>query len=205
MTLDYYQKPFLDHNSKFLILTSSVGQNFTSELKDYLNKVPIENFVILQMTFDEVLIDFNDYQLETPIEIDDELIDEIYSKKLKKYPYHVHNIFAVGQVPRVILVNRVMFSKLDGFLQTMAMIEDSRINYITIIDKNEINSKHVSKILLELTSKRMFELTLNTLVEPNHVAPRLMTYEEGAYCLMVPKQTMISKKKRLFLKVGIKN
>jgi hypothetical protein len=130
------------------------------------------------------------------------LIHEVYPNTIKKYPNHLRNIFVVEQLPRVILREELVLSKSAFFFDTIDSMENSKINYLYIKDKSNISLKLISDVMDDLTSKRNYELTFNTLLEPMTVTPRFMTYEMDAFCLMIPIPKPTTKGKRILLKVS---
>jgi hypothetical protein len=99
-------------------------------------------------------------------------------------------------------VKNEVLSKTAYFFDAINIMEESKVNYLYIKDKSKIDYKLISDVMEDLTKERNYELTFNTIQEPLHVAPRLMTYEMDAFCLMIPIPKPASKGKRILLKVS---
>lgn len=207
MTIDYNQKPLLDHNSKFLILTSNFNNFFFNRLIRNIEKVSIGNYLILLRVEDKIYIKFsNDSSIFILKQSNHKILSEVYQNLPKKYPDQVHNIFVLQQIPRVIYSEGRILSILSLFLQDVVVkIEGSVINYLFMKDEKNADSATISSILDQLILQRQFEITSNTYIEPIHNAPRLMTYEENSQCIMVPQHKLVPKQKRMFLKVKSMN
>lgn len=160
--------------------------------------MPIDNFAILLSAFNETLLNLSRNSKFLVIKGNSSLINvEVYQKLPKKYLNHVHNILVLNQPPRVMLINRTVLSRYDLFLKdVVTKVEESEINYLSIKDGSQVNLNYIHSSLDELTQRRQFEMTLNTFTEPLSPSPRLMTYEEVSYCIMVPKPKLVTEEKR---------
>lgn len=198
--MDVYQTPFLDHNSKFLILTKNIDQQFQRELKFFLHQqMSILNFVIVFEKFDEVYVDFNGNPSQ-PLKFDklNDFVQEIFPDQLKNLVGHRHSILVMEEPPRVTLENGSPRTKYNYFFKAIQSIEGSKASYKII--SGEL--KYVRDGIVNWFEERQFEIMINIIFALNTAAPKLMTYEEHGFCVFVPNAEVTSFAGEIFLLVN---
>lgn len=176
MIHDLVTKPKLDHNSKYLVLTTK-------------NDI-IVNFAILFEESGEIFVDFNNnpgtaLRLSS---IDDQTIRKIYPNHLKDLKGHQHLILIARELEKVIIKNGKLCSAPVHFLNIIQEVENSKIVFGMLDGPLD----QILKQYVDLYYDRRFHMTLNTIFHPEHIAPSLMTYEETGYCSLVPEKVAMS-------------
>lgn len=151
------------------------------------------NVVIITQNLDQViattLVSINGKMLaskngiDTRIMFPDKLID------LQNYQY---SVALFNQPPRLILEKNGVRNPLMYFLAVIAQKQN------TLVELNLLNDP---KEILDVWNSRGMDLTLNSAVSfPSSHSPKLLTYEESAYCALVPFDKKFKKSEIIFFK-----
>jgi hypothetical protein len=200
--LDFSQKPFLDHNSKFLVITTRNDEAYLKHAKKFLSfDLSILNFAILSLKSDNVFVDYNNNHgdsLELDL-IECDLIDKLYPNQFKnvksRYFIAVH-----PDPPRVIVTNGDVFNKYGYFFDISASMEQSKFSYILIAVEGKVNK--VAAAIQELMIKRKIEFFLSSVLSTRTAAPKLLTYEETGSCVLVPNPEAAALTEEIFFLVN---
>lgn len=115
----------------------------------------------------------------------------IFPDKLKDLNGYKYRVVIYSQVPRVIIKNNMLISPLVNFIFTVAEHQNASLNFILLN-----NFKNFGR----LYDDRLMDLTLNTaIIYLNSPYPKLLTYEETAYCALIPKEAKTTKVGIIFL------
>lgn len=203
MVIDYYFKPFVNHNSKFLIIASNKSLNVQRNL-EFLS---IVNYVVIYELNTQVLILANDGS-NLPRRFKD-LSSNSYASL---YPEHsivlknqTHKIFVHQQPSKVDVHDGNVHSDLTHFLDLITKIDGSKFLYPKnpILDYKNVNL--IIKEFVDFVVNRTYEMTLNNFVQLPEGSPRLMTYQQDqGFCVLVPKNSIRFYERRIeimFLKV----
>lgn len=166
LMLDSHDIPFLNHNSRFFILTMNFTLEFRQKIAAVLEELSITNYeIILDTTMD---IKSTNLIEETP----------------KKSSNLTHNILACYQSPIVIVKGNQVHSKFMHFLKVITETENSTLNF-TLYSKNTTMTT-IYDDFNRLMSERKIEISLNTWTLKNDASPKLMTYEQSGSCAIAP-------------------
>lgn len=174
------------------MLTSNLDGNFHNFLIAFVSQVSIPKFAILfesdkKFFFDR--IDFNE-----PKEFNSKF--GIFPNPQNVLKGHTMNVFVVHQPPQVTVTETQIKNWMVKFLAILAEKENLKLSF-TIED---------SRSIYKFIKNRNFELTLNNIESTRERMPRFLTYDETAYCILVPNPEISPFNVILFkVNLGLKN
>lgn len=173
LIIDDPHKPFLNHNSKFLMVTKN--PSVKASFKPLMNLLPIINFAFLIEDANKIVLDRNNFDKTFYSADVDPFPDQIESLK-----HQTHEIFAIIQPPRVRIESGRLRSKMLHYLNIVAKLDNSKMNF-KVMQRSDEGIKDLEYAILG----RNFMLTLNILAVQNEV-PKLLTYEANEFCPIAP-------------------
>ena len=106
-------------------------------------------------------------------------IDFIFPDKLTDLKGYEYRIIVYNQVPRVVIINGEVYAPLGFYIVLVMKQQNANARFIQLLDYRN---------MIKLYDGRQMDLTLNTGTSyPDALYPKLLTYEEAAYCALVPK------------------
>lgn len=196
---DYYAKPFLNHNSKYLILTQNNSSLFVNQISSILKSLSIANFAIMRDSPMSLLMD----QTRT-LESSKNVNLNNYFPKLKLGLNWTHSVFVYEQMPTVRFENGRLRTKFKHFLNAINGFESSKMNFKTIKNMGGTDLKTLHLVLMNLIQMREIEIAINTMIVTQNAATQLMTYYENGYYSVVPLPKKNSMAEIIFFKVKFK-
>lgn len=129
----------------------------------HIDEISITQLKVLRETEDNVMI-------YTPND----------TKRRKKT---IHKVIASKSQPRVNIVNGTVLSSITNFLNTVATIENSEIQYEILSRQSE---KELSERIDNLIQNGNYQIIINSVTTGNLKKPNLFNYEEKGFCSVVP-------------------
>lgn len=180
-------------------MTTRNDPKFHNDLKKNFNdNLSIINFAVLLTNNDGILIDYNKnpgkpHELNY---ISGNLLDKLHPDQFKIMT-HKHYIAIHEEPPRVTLVNGKPRTKYNYLLKYITTLENSKYSFLVLSG----SMKQLSAKIKEFYEKRRFEMIISLFLAINTAAPKLMTYEESVFCLLVPNPELKSLGEEIFFLV----
>lgn len=188
----------MNHNSKFLILSSNLNGKFHNSFRNFFDSLSIVNFADLFEDSRGVFVFPN--LLTQPFLLNENSLDAIFLNHMKEDTKLVHTFIANQEPPNVILDDKTssVRSKFMPFLRIMKSIENSQIKVLRIFGASNDNILAKEEIL----ENRNVFMGLNLETGSMDKTPSLFTYEEVFYCAIVPIKNQKAIGENIFLKVN---
>lgn len=190
--MDIHKTPYLNHNSKFLIMTTRSDQMLQEEVKIYMKVISILNPAIIYENSGVVYAG--------PKPLNDGNILKVFSNPLENLKGQEIKVFVFNQIPTVTVSEGQIQSSAMTFMRTYAEKDNLMLSFQYFGEIEE-----AMKVMRELAVSWEFEMSLNAFESDAEKMPKLMTYEESGYCVIVPYGRGKSYKENIFLKVRFNN
>lgn len=116
----------------------------------------------------------------------------LFPDRLKNLNNYQYRILIFSQPPRVLINRDEINTPMMYFLELLARKQNAFIR-LTVLDG--------PKTLVQAWNRRDMDLTLNSAITfPESKYPKLLTYEESAYCILVPLSSKYKNPQFIFLK-----
>lgn len=193
---DLNRTPFINHNTKFLLLTSNYNINFYLMLRNVFDIISITNFATLLDNSENIFV-LNTFP-PRPDKFSSYPLNEIFDKSHKINKNQTHTIVVHSEPPNVV-IHRGIRSIYVKFLQIIQQIEGSNMN-IRIIKSLAKSSEYITRI----PENRDVMLGINTEKTSLEITPKLFTYKMLSFCILIPIKNEKSLGGNILLKVSKK-
>jgi hypothetical protein len=170
---------------------------FHQNIKVVLTHLVITRFAILFEEAERVFVNYNSghpFELQN---IEDDLVQKIFSFHTKSSD--VQTILVYEERPAIRFYDGKVISKYGYFLDIIQKREGLNIQYRAIGG----TLTNVKTFYAQLFSQRRFEMTFNSFFRVLTAAPKLMTYDEFGFCVLVPKPEADNIIKGVLLEVSV--
>lgn len=170
---------------------------FLNNINIIMNDRSILNFAILFEESGTIYVNINDAKQPLQLEsLKSDLVQTIYPDHLKTYKGQTFNFLAYNEPPAVTIQGRVI-SKYNNFLAVIEDLDGLKSAFMVL----KGNIKKIGEVIMDFFGARRYEMTINTFFMFETAAPKLMTYEQTGYCVLVPKHELASMKGGIFFLV----
>lgn len=192
----------LNHMAKFLIITSDKKSQITKVAASIFPQLGIINFVLIYLNITEVCVMVSNHFTHTMnIYKSSELLNtvrkmhwkgvsnKLFSNKLDNlngYTYRIIHHHGMSYAHYIPFIDEVL-AKNRYFFDYLAEVQNASIDYITT---SSIDIKENQYKILDLMRNRQMDFTISESVISDKNTPKIMTYDEKAICVMIPKDMM---------------
>lgn len=180
-------------------MTSIASEDHLTKISNHLNTCKVFNYLILYPENENVLIGIDNHSKSLSITEKLNETDPLTLVKLfpDKTVNRVYNILAVNSYP--ISFNKYSSIKSAYFhhLNTLADVQNSTLNFAVLRNANK-NFTRTMEIYNELKRAQRYDLDL-VQVQVDEFKSKLTTYQEEAFCVIVPMRKHLSALQSAFL------